>query len=315
MRRWMIVPIVLLAGCGDGRCRQGDVRALSVGVTDRLNAVALGYFYDYSETYTEGSSLIVGDDGLVLWSADGMDFHASRPAAADLFGVTFAPSSRVFVAGAGGTLLRGRFGSDEWLKIPLGTTADLWAVEWVSVGGSSGSPSVEYVIAVGDEVVAVRDPVDERWDLVPAPEGGWGKLRAVVGGRQLHVAGLGGVLWSADSISGPWTRAEGLTGADLLDGGIGWAGEAVLVGSDGTMLEATASGAWTRHKVAGAGDLIGFAGWDVLAADGRVYDIILPDEPEEYAWSLPGGRAIAGGSDIVVVGEGGLASRVPMFCE
>lgn len=58
--------------------------------------------------------------------------------------------------------------------------------------------------------------------------------------------------------------------------------------------------------------MLGLGGWDVLAA----VDIILPDEPEVYAWSLPVARAMAAGDGgLLVVGEGGLASWVPAFCD
>lgn len=304
----LALATLLAAGCGDGLCHQGDVSPIAVPPGSRLNAVALGYF---AATLDEGSMLAVGDDGLVLTADLNYQLRASRPVTADLHDVTYGPSGQRFAVGAGGTLIRGLVTDDTWQPVATATTADLWRVAWLRVGTAwlDGSQDREYVIAVGDEVVLVRDPVDAGWDLVTPPPGGWGQLRAVVADDRIHVGGLGGVLWSADDPRGPWTRQDIGTTADLL--AAAWDYEALLVGTRGTVVTRR-DGAWVVVET-GLGDLIDFTGVYGLAADGQLYRLSPPEEPLRLGWTAPGARALADDVELVAVGDD-LALRAEAYC-
>ena len=206
-RALLALLAVVVAGCGDGLCHQDDVAEIAVPAGSRLNAVDLGYSQAH---LAEGSMVAVGDDALVLVASGGYALTEHRPVAVDLRAVAFGPGSQIFAAGAGGTLIRGQLGESTWQTVATGTTADLWRIAWRRAGpaGPGGAPTREYVPAVGDGAVLVRDPVDAQWDLVPPPEGGWGRLRAIAGDDRIHVGGLGGVVWSTDGPRGTWTRQD-----------------------------------------------------------------------------------------------------------
>lgn len=310
-RALLALLAVVVAGCGDGLCHQDDVAEIAVPAGSRLNAVDLGYFQAH---LAEGSMVAVGDDGLVLVASGGYALTEHRPVAVDLRAVAFGPGSQIFAAGAGGTLIRGQLDESTWQTVATGTTADLWRIAWLSVGTAStdGAPNREYVLAVGDGAVLVRDPVDAQWDLVPPPEGGWGRLRAIAGDDRIHVGGLGGVVWSTDDPRGTWTRQDVGTDADLLAGATGWSGEAMLVGARGTIVHRP-EGAWVVLANDIEDDFIDLDGVVGLTADGRLHDLVLPDEPETLGWSAPGARAIADDLEIVAVGAG-MALRSAPYC-
>lgn len=307
-----LVALVSLApgGCGPGECEQHDLKDIPLAIQDRLNDVHINY--QERGDYPDGALVAVGDGGVILVAPSGYaPLPASRPVDVDLHAALLGPDDQVFVAGAGGTLLRGVLGSDAWTPIATGTTAALHELAWIRVGTGNvdGSVDREYQIAVGDDVVLVRDESDGSWDAVPPPPGGWGELRAVVGDDWIHVAGLGGVIWSAPEPDALWVRADAGTTADLLAGDRGWSDEAVLVGARGTILHRVER-AWVQVPSTIGPDLIVLDWILALTSDGRVYDLALLDHPELEAWTAPWARSLAYGGQLVLVGDAGRAARI-----
>jgi len=212
------------------------------------------------------TSWIVGDHG-VLARLDGDDAPTNlpRPISTDLRGIAVADGQLV-VVGLGGALVVGDLEGISWTPIDLGTTADLFHVTILRT--RSGT----VLVAVGDEVMYRRDAPTGAWRPVPAPEGGWGRLR----GTQVDIdgsvfaIGLGGVLWSAPDLAGPWTRVElGIT-ADLTTLGPSGTDAPLIGGSDGTLLGRDSEG-WRPLASPFTGDVADISSRYILTAPGEIY--------------------------------------------
>lgn len=312
MIRAVLVSLLALAACNPGQCEQHDLKDMSPKTAMNLNDIDLG---DYRRgMYEDGSLLAVGDAGVIVTAAVGYaPLQVATADAGDLRAALLGPNDRAYVAGDGGALLTAPFGADTWQPVATGTTADLYQLAWIDVQDDLTQAPREYQLAVGDEVVLLRDPVDDSWDLLPPPPGGWGRLRAVVGDDRVHVAGLGGVIWSAADPRGTWQREDAGTTADLLAGDFGW-NAAVLVGARGTLLHRPGD-RWERVPSTIEADLIALAWVTALGADGRVYDLVLLDEPQLEAWTAPWARSLADGERRVIVGDGGRMARIPGYCD
>jgi hypothetical protein len=307
------VAALALAGCNDSACKQGDVKDMSPGTSARLNDVRLG---EWLKGEYEASTLIaVGDGGVIVTARRNYGpLHVEETGVGDLYAALLGPSNRAYAAGAGGILLGSEFGSDRWEPIATGSTAAIRELAWIWVRVDVTQEPTEYQIAVGDDVVLVRDPVDDSWDLVTPPAGGWGELRAVVGDDLVHVAGLGGVIWAATDPRGVWVREDSGTTEDLLAGDSNWRDEPVLVGTGGTYLRRE-MGAWKRDPTPITDDLLALDFPVALAAGGRVYDVLAPEEPIREEWAVSGARSLAYEDQIVTVGDAGKMTRAPAFCD
>lgn len=311
MKSVHLLPALLVSspiGCRDYQCEQNDLKDISPGLSENLNDVDL-------VGYDETQLLAVGEGGVIVTSTDFGPFAVERPVDVDLHAALFGPLGRAYVAGTGGTLLTSIFGSGSWESIETGTSADLHELAWVSVYPPDlAQDPRDYQLAVGDEVVLLRDPVDDSWDLLPPPAGGWGRLRVVVADDLVHVAGLGGVIWSTDDPRGTWTRVDLDTTADLLGGGDSWY-DATLVGVGGTIVYHTRD-RWSLLPSNIQADLIALDENTAIGSDGHAYDLLLPNEPERSAWVVPNARGVSTSWSVVVtVGAAGRITRVPDFCD
>ncbi|MEZ4451645.1 MAG: hypothetical protein R3B09_19390 [Nannocystaceae bacterium] len=308
----LLLVALALPGCERWVCHNSDLRDLSPGIPESLLAVDLGDAR--RDDYPLGSLLAVGEGGVILTAErDYGPLRITRTGAGSLRAALLGPNGRLYVAGDGGVMLTANLGDESWTPIDTGTDADLHTLAWVDVGDRSLGDARAYQIAVGDEAVLVRDPVDGSWDLIPPPAGGWGRLRAVAADARLHVAGLDGILWSADDPWGPWSRFDSGPGPDLLAGGGDDFG-AVLVGAGGTLLHRPA-GRWERVETGLGVDLVAVANDLVLAADGRVFDILLLDDIEPLAWTAAGARGLDERDELILVGDHGSVQRIPRYCD
>ena len=212
------------------------------------------------------TSWIVGDHG-VLARIDGYDVPTNlpRPISTDLRGIVVSDDQLV-VVGLGGTLVVGDLEGIHWTPIDLGTTADLFHV--TSLRTRTGT----VLVAVGDDVMYTRATPPGAWRPVPAPEGGWGRLRGTgvdIDGSVFAI-GLGGVLWSAPDLAGPWTRIElGIT-ADLTTLGPPGSDALLIGGSDGTLLGRDSDG-WRPLVPPFTGDVADISSRYILTAPGEIY--------------------------------------------
>ncbi len=305
------VLLSLTAGCSDDACHQSDVEQLAVPEAARLNGVA--FVGDHDDAIA-----IVGDDGLVAVNPEaayGGTFTTTRPVEVDLHGVTGGAGGLLFAVGDAGTLIGAARPGGAWQTLPSGTTADLWAIAALS------RDSGEQLLAVGDEVILHRDPLTSQWAPLPAPDGGWGHLRAIVGGRaRIYAVGLGGTVWSTLAPGGAWSREDTGSTVDFHAATVSFYGDDVIVvGASGTALRRNSG--WKPLRGDLRGDLIAADGDHILAADGHVYRIpayFAEDDPEDpvvrLAWSVPGARTLREGADFVLVGEHGLAAKVGLYC-
>lgn len=109
---------------------------------------------------------------------------------------------------------------------------------------------------------------------MPAPGGGFGRLRGVSrdSDGSLFAVGLGGILWSAPEVSGPWTRIElGLT-ADLTAVSPPDALVPMIGGSDRTLL-GRASDGWRPIEPTFTGDIADITHDFLLTTHGEVFSL------------------------------------------
>lgn len=324
MRPHPLPLLALLLALSDCRvivqreCDDRDLEPLPLPTTGRLNAVAVITAIGDGINY---GVAIAGDDGLLAIStAPSLPFTVDQPVTVDLHAVTGGPERLVFAVGAAGTVLGTHLDPVAWQSFPAGTTADLWGVAWLQAHPAAP------VLAVGDEVVLRRDPGAGQWLPLTPPGPGWGRLRAVFSDdRRIYVAGLGGAMWSTTDLD-TWAPEEPGTDADLLAGTFTpFDRHLIVVGADGTALQRI--DAWTPLPGEFTGTLIAASPGYLLAADGSLYS--LSDFDHAYGedppppvvrlpWSLPGARALTNEgdyTDLLLVGDAGLAERLGSFCE
>lgn len=293
-------PPWLVTGCS--RCAGGyhAPMPLASGVSGELRGVG------FSE---RGYFVAVGDAGLIAYKDD---FDARlvsvRPVSADLYAVTpSAYDGEVIVVGAHGSMLTSTHGG-AWTVVDVGTANDLSAVLHVE------EASAAHAIAVGDEVIVVRDQDADAWATLPPPGGGWGQLRGLhaTAGR-IHVVGLAGVVWSTDDPHGTWTREDSGTTEDLLAIGVNNAFDLFAVGANGTLLHADPAGQWSPIQIDVDVDLVDIDhDGVVLAADGRLFRIDDAVTGVEPLFDV-GARSHAlafDGSVFVIAGEHGQMSTM-----
>lgn len=205
----------------------------------------------------------VGDDGAIVELFG--ERRTMRPVTADLKGVAVA-GTEVIAVGAGGTVVVGSDGRDEWTVVDVGTTADLWQVLAIA-----GDNEVVSLLVAGDGVMLHRDVLGE-WHELAAPEGEWGELRAMVaveGGA--FVFGRGGVVWAAGSEL-VWRREDAGTRADLVTATVMQDDSVIAAGADGVIVWRTPE-SWTRIDQADIGeDIVDVAPGLVLTTSGRLFD-------------------------------------------
>lgn len=212
------------------------------------------------------TSWLVGDHGVLVRIVDDeIPTNLPRPISTDLRGIVVSDDQLV-VVGLGGTLVVGDLEGIHWTPIALGTTADLFHV--TSLQTRTGT----VLVAVGDEVMYTRDTPAGAWRPVPAPEGGWGRLRGTgvdIDGSVFAI-GLGGALWSAPDLAGPWTRIELGVTADLTTLAPPDAEAPLIGGSDGTLLARDSEG-WRPLARTFTGDVADISSRYILTAPGEIY--------------------------------------------
>ncbi len=242
-----------------------------------------------------GDRYLVGAGGAVI-NLFG-DPQVQRPVTVDLHAVVLT-SELVIVVGAAGVVAAAPLGSDDWQVVDLGTTADLHGATYNAPDYGVVNPTAR-VLIVGDDVMFSHDPIAGTWASVAPPEGGWGELRAVHADRESKVlaVGRGGVIWSASSPQGPWTREDAGTDADL------WTVHNGLIGGDGGLVLArdSASGTWRARPIDSSSAVIDVFP-AILTAAGELFEIdndgtisttpradpvpgahvVLPDESDAY---------------------------------
>lgn len=289
----------LVVGCA--RCEDGyhAPEPIVSGVAGELRGVG------FSE---RGYFVAVGDSGVIAYKDDfDARLKSVQPVSADLYAVTpDARDGEVLVVGAQGSLLTSTHGG-AWSVVDVGTSNDLWAVLHVE------QASQAYSIAVGDEVVVVRDQGAAAWATISPPEGGWGGLRGMYASdKSMHVVGLAGVIWSTDDPHGTWTRDESGTEKDLLAVG-GSIIEMFAVGAGGTLLQHEQAGGWRPVPIDVDVDLVDID-YDgvVLAADGGLFRINDTATGVEALFDVGSRSHALGfyGSSFVIVGEGGKMSAM-----
>ncbi len=289
----------LMAGCA--RCTDGyhAPEPIASGVVGELRAVG------FSE---RGNFVAVGDSGVIAYKDDfDARVKSVQPVSADLYAVTpDARGGEALVVGARGTMLAALHG-EAWSVVDVGTSNDLRAVLQVEQASRS------YAIAVGDEVVVVRDPGADVWQTLAPPEGGWGRLRGVYAtDERVFVVGLAGVIWSTEDPHGSWARDASGTDEDLLAVG-GSSVELFAVGAGGTLVHHEQEGDWRPMTLDLDVDLVDID-YDgvVLAADGRLFRIDDTATDVEPLFAV-GSRSHAlayYGSSFMIVGEGGHMSSM-----
>lgn len=257
-----------------------------------------------------GDQYLVGAGGVVLELFGAR--RVSRPVDVDLRAVT-ASAELVIVAGAGGVVAAAPRGGDDWQIVDLGTTASLWGAAHVSPSYDAADPRAR-VLLVGDGVMFIHEPFAGRWAPVPAPEGGWGDLRAVHGDWQGHVLAVGraGVIWSATSPEGPWTREDAGTDADLTavhDGLVGGVGGLVLARDE--------AGVWRRRPIDSTSTVLDVSP-AILTAAGEIFEIDYDGTVSTTPLTdpVPGARVLipdAEGS-YAVLGAPGSHRQVGAYC-
>lgn len=212
-----------------------------------------------------GNDWIVGDGGLVAIIESAGATRLPPPVDTDLHAVVVTADVAVLV-GAGGTILTGTVDGSEFLRATLASTADLWHVADIERGDGN------ILVAVGDDVMFIRDALDGTWTSVTPPEGGWGRLRAVGqgGDEGLIAVGLGGVVWSAVQPAGPWQRLDLGTTADLTT--IGDAYLPLIGGSDSTLLTYAPDRGWSTLAHDFAGDVVDLDLGYILTSTGDIYE-------------------------------------------
>lgn len=289
----------LVAGCA--RCADGyhAPEPVASGFAGELRGVG------FSE---RGNFVAVGDAGVIVYKDDfDAGIKSVQPVSADLYAVTpDARGGEALVVGAQGTMLTSLHGG-AWSVVDVGTSNDLRAVLQVE------QASRAYAIAVGDDVVVVRDQDADAWQTIAPPEGGWGRLRGVYATDDRIVGvGLAGVIWSTDDPHGSWARDASGTDEDLLAVGGSFI-ELFAVGAGGTLVHRERAGEWRPITLDLDVDLVDIDhDGVVLAADGRLFridDAATGIEPLFDVGSRSHALAFYG-SSFLIVGEGGHMSSM-----
>lgn len=259
------------------------------------------------------TSWIVGDHGVLLRLREDEDTPTllPGPVTTDLRGITVNDGELV-VVGAGGTLQVGDLDGTSWTAIDLGTTADLFHVTTLDTGAGRS------LIAVGDELMVTRDASGGDWRSVPAPGGGWGRLRGVGldadGG--LFAIGLAGALWTAPDLERPWTRVDlGIT-ADLTAVSPPTAAAPLIGGSDGALLGRDSDG-WRPIEHDFTGDVVDITANYILTTAGEVHSVDShPVKIEKIATVSRRLHALLddGAHGFVALGEPGKQVRITRAC-
>lgn len=258
-----------------------------------------------------GDRYLVGADGVVIELFG--DTRVQRPVDVDLRAVVLT-SELVIVAGAAGVVAAAPRGSDEWQVIDLGTTADLHGATYNTPAYGTNNPTAR-VLIVGDDVMFSHDPIAGTWTPVAPPEGGWGQLRAVHADWESKVlaVGRGGVIWSASSPQGPWTREDAGTDADL------WTVHNGLIGGDGGLVLArdSASGTWQARPIDSSSAVIDVFP-AILTAAGELFDIDYDGtiSPTPKTDPVPGAHVVLPDESdaYLVLGEPGSHRQVGKVC-
>ncbi len=255
---------------------------------------------------------IVGDNGLVALVDEFGATRLARSVAADLHAVALTDQLAVIV-GAGGTLVTGLLDGTEFVVSDLGTTADLWHVANVAPYGG------HTLLAVGDGVMFMRDPLTGTWNPVTPPADGWGPLRAVGGfaGEGVITVGLGGVAWVADRPAGPWRRLDLDTTADLTTLDAFAYPEPLIGGTQSTLLAYKHDFGWYPLAHDFAGDIVTINRDVILTSDGELYSYDYDGLARTRSGVVdPGLRVLVRVAEqmLLVLGEPGRAVRLENTC-
>lgn len=282
-----------------------DPSTLALGVDVDLLAVGPGVDYD--------DVLVLGLAGLVAYH-DGEQASVQSPVNVALR-ASARRDGRLIIVGDQGTLLVSDDAGATWSSRSSGATTSLTAVARANLGG------VDYLVAVGVEVIVVSLDGGETWTSVEPPATGWGTLRGLfLTSERIYAVGDAGVAWSSATPEGLWNAEELGVTSDLLGGGSSYAagdatvgeGETLLVmAADNTLLLRDANG-WSSRPLTLEGSAIAFSGGYVLTSSGALYDLdatgsatLVPVELGFEATAIYGD-----GSGVVAVGRGGAAARI-----
>lgn len=253
---------------------------------------------------------IVGDNGLVAIVDSVGATVLPRPVTTHLHALVLTTQFVVLV-GAGGTLVTGLLDGSEFITSDLGTTADLWHVADVT---PYSNPTL---IAVGDGLMFLRDPLAGTWTAISPAEGEWGQLRAVGtdGDGGLIAVGLGGVAWTTSHPAGPWQRLDLNTTADLttLDTAAGLIG-----GSQSTLLAYKSGFGWYPLAHEFTGDVVDIKPGTILTSDGELFSYDYDGLARTPSGTVdPGLRVLVPlgyDEELLVLGEPGRAVRLENAC-
>lgn len=254
--------------------------------------------------------LAVGSDGTIVWA------HGSLPGEVesiqyevDSFDLGDAALTAVlttasswWVVGEGATVAVSEDEGSTWQLVNLGISADLFGI----------AEHNDRIVVMGDEVVIVRQP-DDTWSEMPAPEGGWGRLRDVHSdGTRAYAVGLSGVAWSAADLDGEWVSEDVGVETDLfaVETARHEPDRVGIVGARGTLIVGDHERGWTREDIGTTVDLIDISHSRILAADGEILEYI-DGKISSIDTLFAGARALySAGLDIAVVGDEGEAQRI-----
>ena len=298
---------VSLSGCGCGIGYDPWMPTDTVQLGADVDLLAL------SQLPNTDQFLAVGTGGtIIVWGVDHEDGTDDRlidrvQVGEETLRGVWADETAWWVVGDAGTAAVSDRGLT-WTPVDLGTNADLYAI--TSVGSR--------LVVVGDDVVLLQG-VDGTWAEVPAPEGGWGSLRAVHhDGTRVYAVGLSGKVWSAADPSGEWVAENVGTNVDLFDVGTfspnyGGSIFVAVVGANGTLLLRDDDG-WKSINTQVDVDLVAYEDAGVLTANGDLYE--LNDKRRlKRIDTLSGARALSYRlyDGAVAVGVEGVAYRKPYF--
>ncbi|MFV8754046.1 WD40/YVTN/BNR-like repeat-containing protein [Nannocystaceae bacterium ST9] len=292
---------------------------------------ACPYFFDCPTTWTDPESIdfdtsadligvgpgtdyasfvAVGLSGLVS-THDGETANAQSPVNVALRAVA-RREARLLAVGDQGTILISDDAGQTWEPRTSGTTSSLISIVHAQLAG------VDFMVAVGVEVIVVSADAGETWTVVGAPATGWGTLRGVFAtNARVYAVGDAGVAWSSAAPNGLWNIEVLGTSADLLGGGAHHTGTSVaesetllVAAADNTVVLRDTSG-WHTRELDLDGDILRFSGGYLLTSTGAIYDLdgtgVVSRVPVEFDFTPNAIHADAAG--LVVVGDEGRAAH------
>ena len=278
---------------------------IDFGTDADLIGVGPGIEYD--------SFVAVGLAGLIS-TVDGETATVLSPVNVTLRAVT-RRESRLLAVGDQGSILVSDDAGQSWSARVSGTSSSLIAIVHAQLSG------VDFVVAVGVEVIVVSADAGETWTQVTAPAQGWGTLRGVFAtNERVYAVGDAGVGWSSATPAGLWNIEALGTTANLLGGGAHYAdtgsgpseSEALLIAAADNSVIVRDSSGWSTRALELEGDVIGFSGGYLLTSTGAVYDLdgtgIASRLPSDFTIEVEAIHADSGG--VLAVGKAGKAERI-----